>query len=147
MSFHSIHYLNFELQFVIPIYLEECLQTPDTFFEVTVDSKWIRNGIRQLFVLIYFTLAVDSIKLVFALSYPHVAMNQQPQPGQPPTFPFSIPSVAQQNPGLPAPVLGLLDLNRAIQPGQPLDYVHVKHAKASAQALKGIHGEFFFIYV
>lgn len=73
-------------------------------------------------------------------------MNQQPQP-QALEFPFDIPSVAQKNPGLPAPILGLLDLNRPVQAGQPLDYAQVKNAKASANALKGIHGEVVLIDV
>jgi hypothetical protein len=74
-------------------------------------------------------------------------MNQQaqqvPHPPQARTFPFDIPSVSQRNPGMPA--LGLLDLNRRVQSGQPLDYAQVKDAKASAKALKGIHGKLLFI--
>ncbi len=74
-------------------------------------------------------------------------MNCQPQPPQALTFPFDISSVAQKNPGLPVPVLGLLDLNRMIQSGQSLDYTQVKNARALAKTLKGLHGEVVFIYV
>jgi len=81
-----------------------------------------------------------------------LAMNapQAPQalpPPQAPTFPFDIPSVSQKNPGIPVPILGLLDLNCMVQSGQPLDYAQVKNAKASAEALKGIHGKVVFTYV
>ena len=70
---------------------------------------------------------------------------QAPQQPQVPTFPFDIPSVSQKNPGIPAPVLGLVDLNRTIQTGQPLSYAPVRNAKASAKALKGLRGKVAFM--
>jgi hypothetical protein len=69
------------------------------------------------------------------------------QQAPPPLFPYDIPSVSQKNPGIPAPVLGLVDLNRRIQSGQPLDYAQVTNARASAKVLKGLRGKVVFIDV
>lgn len=49
------------------------------------------------------------------------------------------------NPGIPAPVLGIVDLNRRIQSGQPLDYTQVTNTRASAKVLKGLCGKVVFI--
>ncbi len=59
----------------------------------------------------------------------------------PAVFIHDIPSIHEQNPGMPQ-VLGNIDLNRSIRVGDPLDYEHVTNARSTAKALKVMHGEF-----
>jgi hypothetical protein len=53
---------------------------------------------------------------------------------------LDIPSIHHQDPAIP-PILANLDLNRAVDAGDPLDYIEVTHANAIVTALKGHRGE------
>lgn len=69
-----------------------------------------------------------------------------PQDPQAPHFLMIFP-VFPKKPRNTSANSGNPDLNRRVHSGQPLDYAQVKNAKASAEALKGIHGKVVFTYV
>ncbi|EDR01655.1 uncharacterized protein LACBIDRAFT_333060 [Laccaria bicolor S238N-H82] len=54
------------------------------------------------------------------------------------TYPYTIGSISANNPGLPE-ILGEIHLNQAVVEGQALDRLHLRHAKATAHALRGMN--------
>lgn len=60
---------------------------------------------------------------------------------QPPAYMYNIPSIHESNGGMSA-ILVNLDLNRAIQAGDPIQPQNLIHAKSIAKKLKAIHGDF-----
>ena len=56
------------------------------------------------------------------------------------TYPYTIDSIQAKNPGLPE-ILGDISLNQAVVEGQALNRQHLRHAKATAYALRGLRGK------
>jgi hypothetical protein len=55
-------------------------------------------------------------------------------------YPYTIDSIQAKNPGLPE-ILGDINLNQIVLEGQDLNRQHVRHAKATAYALRGLRGK------
>lgn len=56
------------------------------------------------------------------------------------TYPYTIGSIYEKNPGLPE-ILGDINLNQAVVEGQGLNRQHLRQAKATAHALRGLQGK------